>query len=726
MECIVGDGREVIAHILRGKGMAVKRQVVAGVATLAALYVGVSNALGLGELRLDSALNQPLSAIIQLQGGEGLSPEDIRVSLANQEAFENAGIDRPFFLTDLRFVPLVENNRLLIRVESSRPVREPYLNFLVELQRPNGRMLREYTLLLDPPLYNRQTGIIANAPQRASAAPVPRPQVAAAQPRQQAAEQPRQRAAPQPTLPKLKPVAGADEYTTVAGDTLWDIAAAQRPDSRVDITTNVLAIRALNPDAFVNGNINRLRVNQRLVLPTREQLVTAGAPAAIIDSVTADAPDATATLKAEQPPLVEAQSQAPARPEEDLAEPSEPERLSQAGPDASTVPRLSIEEPNIEAAEADSEVLLDRLRALEGRFNVLLSELDARDVQIASLQAELEVLRQARVAEVAEDAALAGMTGAGSLGASDADSGPGSAAGSDSPAPGSLDANVLPGEEPAEVAPSAAYWVAWLALPGVLLAFLLGLFLARRRSAADAEEDRPDADEPESPAGFSSNVVTVPALLARPLTQAPKPPVDALDGVELYITYGRFAEARLMLDKAIGDEPERLDLRYKQLRVLAELGDAPAFAEQEAGIRGLGADSERVNQIKARFPLLFDANGDMVEQAEQYDPMLDEDFEINESAVFRSGILENHDESSTSQLNLNDFTLDPDWDLIEGLSPEPVRRNAKREAAREQAQRQVKDEDFETSLHDFPEVEELDDNYAEHFAASDDDRSGSR
>ncbi|HSP32276.1 MAG TPA: peptigoglycan-binding protein LysM, partial [Halomonas sp.] len=138
--------------------MAVKRQVIAGVATLAALYVGVSNALGLGELQLDSALNQPLSASIQLQGGEGLSPDDIRVSLANQEAFQSAGIDRPFFLTDLRFVPVVENNRLFIRVESSRPVREPFLNFLVELRRPNGRMLREYTLLLDPPLYQPQAG----------------------------------------------------------------------------------------------------------------------------------------------------------------------------------------------------------------------------------------------------------------------------------------------------------------------------------------------------------------------------------------------------------------------------------------------------------------------------------------------------------------------------------------------------------------------------------------
>jgi pilus assembly protein FimV len=715
--------------------MAVKRQVIAGVATLAALYVGVSNALGLGELRLDSALNQPLSASIQLQGGEGLSPEDIRVSLANQEAFQNAGIDRPFFLTDLRFVPVVENNRLFIRVESTRPVREPFLNFLVELRRPNGRMLREYTLLLDPPLYDPQAGSIASAPPPVPAAGNRRPIVAAAQPRDQVQSAEPRSEGPQssdaqfaqpalPDLPEIQPASGADEYTTVSGDTLWDIAAAQRPDSSVDIPTSMLAIRALNPDAFVNGNINRLRANQRLVLPTREQLVTSGAPVSIMEGVAVDEPEST--VESTQQTVVEAAPQPQARPEEDPSELATPDVVSEVESDEGIDARLRIEESSIETAEADSEVLLDRLRSLEGRFNVLLSELDARDAQIASLQAELEVLRQARDAEVEGDSSLAGVTGAGSLGSTDADSGPGAAVGSDNPAPGSVNANVLPGEEPAEVAPSGSSWVAWLTLPLVLIAFLLGLFLARRRSPDAAEEERPNVVQPENPSGFSSNITTVPAMVARPVKQAPKAPVDPLDGVELYITYGRFAEARIMLDKAIDEEPERLDLRYKQLRVLAELGDAPAFAEQEEEIKDLGGDPERVEQVKARFPLLFDDNGDMVEQVDQVEPLLDDDLEIKDSAEFHSGIPDEHDESSTSQLNLNDFTLDPDWDLIEGLSPEPSRLNAERDAAKEKARREAKENDFESSLHELPEVEELDHDHDEHFAPDDDDRSGGR
>ncbi|MGB3597240.1 MAG: peptidoglycan-binding protein LysM, partial [Pseudomonas neustonica] len=91
--------------------MAVKRQIVLGAASLAALYVGVSSALGLGEMQLNSALNQPLSAIIVLQGAEGLSPDDVLVSLADAATFDDAGITRPFFLTDLRFKPVLRGNK---------------------------------------------------------------------------------------------------------------------------------------------------------------------------------------------------------------------------------------------------------------------------------------------------------------------------------------------------------------------------------------------------------------------------------------------------------------------------------------------------------------------------------------------------------------------------------------------------------------------------------------
>ena len=160
---------------------------------------------------------------------------------------------------------------------------------------------------------------------------------------------------------------------------------------------------------------------------------------------------------------------------------------------------------------------------------------------------------------------------------------------------------------------------------------------------------------------------------------------DNVSGIELYITYGRFAEARDALAKAISEEPENLELRYKQARVLGELGDAEGFTEQAAAISQLGGDMQRVDQLRARFPQLDAA----VSPIDTVDDVLDTEQADNDLAE--------------SQLNLNDFTLDPDWDLIEGLTPTPARKNSRLDPIA------LDDEAFESSLHEFPEIEVLDD-----------------
>ncbi|KKO00555.1 hypothetical protein LCGC14_0126460 [marine sediment metagenome] len=672
--------------------MAVKRQVVIGVASLAALYVGVSNALGLGELKLESALNQPLSATISLQGAEGMSPSDILVSLANPEAFEKAGIDRPFFLSDLRFIPVVENDRMTIRVESNRPVREPYLNFLVELRRPNGRMLREYTLLLDPPLFNSGSSPIApQQPQQ----PVPQPLRSAtrpapvSEPERAPAEQPAQ----QLDLPDLQPQPGAGEHLTVSGDTLWDIAAASRPANSVSIRSNMLAIKALNPDAFVNDDIDRLRVGQPLVLPTPVQLgVEPGSERAADESqstpeTAGSAPFAPAETADAQQQAVAAQESAP---QEDSSAPL-------------IAGKLRIEEPGVSAAEADAAELLGRLQALEARFNVLLSELDSRDRQIASLQAELEVLREAQSSEETGAAIATGTLVDGEAGA-----GASSVDGSADPQSGAVAAEILPAQEEApEESFLSKWWPALLAF----FAFLLGVLVTRMRSrsAKAASEEEPEQDVEQAHSGLRPGTALIgSSMIARSVTTQPPKPVDPLDGVELYITYGRFAEARVMLDKAIADEPERLDLRFKQLRVLAELGDAKAFEEQQGAILAAGGDADRIEQIKSRFPALFDEDTiGLVEHVDHVEPLfdgeMDEDYETSPED-------RNTPAMEGSQLNLNDFTLDPDWELIEGLTPGPAKKNDLKST-----NTVIEDEAFESSLHEFPEVEELDDAHEDHF-----------
>ena len=127
------------------------------------LCPGVASALGLGELTLHSYLNEPLVAEIDLLEVEVLTSDQIRIQLASREDFKRAGVERQYFLTDLKFeLTFDEEGNSRLTVTSSERVREPFLNFLVEARWPNGRIVREYTILLDPPAFSGpESGVIA-------------------------------------------------------------------------------------------------------------------------------------------------------------------------------------------------------------------------------------------------------------------------------------------------------------------------------------------------------------------------------------------------------------------------------------------------------------------------------------------------------------------------------------------------------------------------------------
>src|SRR5690606_24966510 len=198
-----------------------------------------------------------------------LASNEVLPSLASPEEFAKAGVDRQYFLTDLKFTPVLKpNGKSVIRVTSSKTVREPYLNFLVEVLWPNGRLLREYTLLLDPPLYSPQTAAAA-APQLPAAAPAPRPAVAPA------ASAP---SAPRPVATAPSSAIAGNEYRTNRNDTLWEIAQRVGGGS---IHQAMLAIQDLNPDAFIGGNINRMKSGQVLRLPDEQQIRSRSAAEAI-------------------------------------------------------------------------------------------------------------------------------------------------------------------------------------------------------------------------------------------------------------------------------------------------------------------------------------------------------------------------------------------------------------------------------------------------------------
>ena len=241
------------------------RKVLATATAVASLTPQLSHALGLGQVTLKSALNEPLEAEIRLVDADDLQSGDFVVRLASERAFNLSQIPRDPFLTRLNFE--IDEERGVVIVTSQAPVREPYLSLLVEASWSSGRVLREYTLLLDLPSLSDET---VSAPvQTARTAPVAETVVPTPQ------QDPVTIPASRPNVAERETRATEQaqnngEYFVRSGDTLWSIAKALRPASDVTIQQMILALRAANPDAFLNGDINRLMRGSTLSIPTAD------------------------------------------------------------------------------------------------------------------------------------------------------------------------------------------------------------------------------------------------------------------------------------------------------------------------------------------------------------------------------------------------------------------------------------------------------------------------
>lgn len=263
-----------------------------------ALALGTSHAhaLGLGQIEVKSTLNQPLVAEIPVIISSPGEADALAVRLASPDAFARVGLDRPALqAANLQFdVQSDARGRKVIRVTTPTNVSDPFLSFLLEVDWGKGRMLREYTVLLDPP---SMAPITASAPAVATA--VPEPGVARAEPLLEAppampvstptpepapAPQPVAAPPPQPVQVPVQesyPAYGANTYAVDTGDTLWSIAQRTRPDDSVTINQMMLALLRANPEAFVGNNINRLKRGAVLRIPGRDEAtVMAAAEAA--------------------------------------------------------------------------------------------------------------------------------------------------------------------------------------------------------------------------------------------------------------------------------------------------------------------------------------------------------------------------------------------------------------------------------------------------------------
>jgi pilus assembly protein FimV len=248
----------------------------------------LAQALGLGGIEVKSGLNEPLIAEIQVIQSAPGEADGLAVALASAEDFARVGIDRSRMEMPLSFaVGKSSSGQAVIKVTSATPVREPFLNFLLEVNWSKGRLLREYTVLLDPPVSApaRGSAQVATAPVRE---PTPAQPVAVAPPKPVApapapaptpapapVAAPTPAPAPQPA-PTPAPVAAAavpGEYGPVGqGETLWEIALATRPDGVADMNKFMISLLRMNPDAFFEQNINALKRGAILRIPGSDEV----------------------------------------------------------------------------------------------------------------------------------------------------------------------------------------------------------------------------------------------------------------------------------------------------------------------------------------------------------------------------------------------------------------------------------------------------------------------
>ncbi|BAZ93946.1 TfP pilus assembly protein FimV [Thiohalobacter thiocyanaticus] len=217
-------------------------------------------ALGLGEIKLNSALHQPLDAEITLLSATPEEVDQLKVRLASPEAYAQAGVERIYLHTRLKFaVTTRPDGTAVIKVTSQEPVREPYLDFMVQASWASGQLVREYTMLIDPPAL-----MPAEAPAPAATAPTTARQAVPA---------------PAPSRPadsgRREAIFTGSEYGPVQrNDTLWNIAEKVRPDAGVSMQQTMLGLVRANPEAFQHGNVNSLKAGHVLRVPSREEFTS--------------------------------------------------------------------------------------------------------------------------------------------------------------------------------------------------------------------------------------------------------------------------------------------------------------------------------------------------------------------------------------------------------------------------------------------------------------------
>ena len=579
----------------------------------ALLFAYGAHAAGLGKLSVMSALGQPLKAEIELLSVTKEELSGISAQLASRELFRQARIDRPMTLNGLEFeVAQRASGQPVIRISSATPMADPFLDLLIELNWNTGRIIREYTILLDPPSETRVSQQASTKPAAPTSTTAPAKDATAADAAKAPAE-----AVKEPSKPVAKaPAAAPSRYGPVkSGETLRGIAGRVK-GSEVTLEQMMAGLYMANKSAFISNNMNMLKQGAVLNVPTAESVHLQASPAQAISmiqkhvdewhayrgkvaDVAAEAPESRADAAAtggKITPKVEDKSSASAAPKDVL-------KLSKGEPAGS--------------AKADPRIQ-ERLQALEEELAAkarALQESNDRVSQLEQTVKDLQKLLELKAQEAASQPAPV-VTPAAPEAAEPA-----------TPAAPAAEPEVKPA--PAPVTPMAeeeSWYSSFLKNPiyigGVLAALLLSGLLwmmvsgNRRKQGLNKFEDSiMTGGEFKSGAVFNTGGATPTVGAANTegsmlLTDFSRLGLGAIDThevdpiaeAEVYMAYGRDAQAEEILKEALDKDSSRHEIALKLLEIYAARKDPLAFETTASELyAGLGGQDTPVWQRAAEM-----------------------------------------------------------------------------------------------------------------------------
>ncbi|HJV27630.1 MAG TPA: FimV/HubP family polar landmark protein [Aromatoleum sp.] len=570
------------------------------IATAIAMLPFGSHAAGLGSIHVFSGIGQPLRAEIELNAtAEEL--QSMSANVAPADAFKQASLQYSPAIASLRFAVERRGARSVVKISSDRPFSEPFVELLLELNWSAGRMVREYTFLLDP------VPVAAQVP-----APVaPRPAAASSS----------ARAAVPVSSAENRETSGADRYRVQRGDTLRRIAESNRP-SGTSLEQMLVALFRANPDAFDDGNVNRLRAGAIINVPPETEVRAIDPVQARREVLTqsADFQSYRRTLASTVASRPAAAEQAPSRGDAGSIVPkvSEPARSTSgdqvkvSGGAGSSAPSKG----NVEDAR------LARLQALEEEVTARGKALDEANSRLVALEDSIRKMQQ--LIELRNQGLAQMQQGAGAATPPAAPSAP-------PPAPEKPAEAALPAPAPAPAAPSAEVAKpipkppvpaappvtteeptflqslldnpTMLAGGGGVLALLLayaGLKVRQRRQqsgavspAAGATSEFPvETNSVFGKTGGQSVNTGESSVLHTDFSQSGLSAIDTDEGVDpvaeadVYMAYGRDAQAEEILLDALKSDGARLAIYVKLLEIYAQRNNAKAFETTATDLYG--------------------------------------------------------------------------------------------------------------------------------------------